>query len=434
VRWVDLAIDELPVGASFGAAAHATASAASAKSFAEAIGEASHRPALPSSRALAQWIELTFLNRQKLGDHGMNNPLTAPETRRDGDASPQPFLRASRETGDSPGCTAPTPLRKSGGLNTCCHRAKHRGMSDEEPTTFICCGCHEDTTQLVIRAIREDEATTKLDAPSDEIYVRCSNNHLCASPPDSPVIRGRAVSPDETAELASLRTALSPEGGFKVVDDFAKYLVASTAVLTAVGAGFSVSGFGELHGKAKPVFLTAIILMSFSLALAIISLRPRSLDYNPNSIESMYGAIDDVVGHRTRFLRWAAVCFAASLILAGAAHAVSTEAKDEPGLRFNLSEDGTLTGHVTVDDARPGSVVRASFTAKSIPRGYFLPREQTLADESGRANLELKLSKTAGLQTVRLVRAWRKKHAASISVDHLRIALPHRHPISRPKR
>ena len=109
----------------------------------------------------------------------------------------------------------------------------------------------------------------------------------------------RPATQDEIDLLGRLRTALSPEGGFQVVDDYGKWLFGSGAVLGSVATGFGVSGFGALHGAGRDLFLGAIAAVAASFALVVVSLKPERLGYNPNSLDSMQQAIQLIIPLRS---------------------------------------------------------------------------------------------------------------------------------------
>lgn len=230
----------------------------------------------------------------------------------------------------------------------------------------------------------------------------------------------------QLAELDRLRAALSPEGGFKVVDDFARWLVASAALLASIGTAFGASGFGELHGLGKSLFSAAVVMLGISLALAVFSLRPRDFSYNPNDIDSMVQAVSAAIDHRARYVKLAGLGFAGALVLAALAWPLSTERHDPAGMSFTLSESGVVAARLSVGDAAPKSPVQAWFAAKRVPRGLFMPRSRTFADEDGRASVTLEIGGTAGLQTLTLVGKWRRKGAKATTSERLRIAIPHR--------
>jgi hypothetical protein len=236
----------------------------------------------------------------------------------------------------------------------------------------------------------------------------------------------RPASADEIAELARLRTALAPEGGFQTVDDFGKWLFGGAALVGTVATGFGVSGFGDLQGIGQKFFFAAIAAAALSFGLVVVSLKPARLDFNPNSVESMRGAIQTLVNHRARYIKAAAWLFAAALIAAGVAPIVSRDAHEVPGVSFAVSDKGALSVHLSVEGARPGSVIRAWLASKHLPAGMYFPRARALAARDGRAIVEFTMAAPKALQAVTLVASWSKKGQDGRHIEHYRIVLPHK--------
>jgi hypothetical protein len=240
-------------------------------------------------------------------------------------------------------------------------------------------------------------------------------------------VSSRPTTPDEIADRDRLRGALAPEGGFKTLDDFGKWLFGGAAVVGALATGFGISGFGDLNGWGRICIFIAVAAAALSFALVVIGLTPAALAYNPNSIDSMKTAIQQLLTHRALYIRLAAFLFALSLLAAGTGPIVSRGVHEAAGVRYSISDAGELKARVLTDNAKPGSVVSVWFSTRHRPpRGTFMPRARAIADHGGRALVTLTLEKTRGLQSVTLGRSWRLRNADVRKVEHYRISLPHR--------
>lgn len=138
---------------------------------------------------------------------------------------------------------------------------------------------------------------------------------MATTPPTS----GALLAPDEVADYEQLRSLISHEQSLALLDDFAKWLFASAAVVGALGTSLGVSGANQLDGTGKKVFALAVVLVAVSLALAAIARLPRRVQINRYSAEDMAANIGRLTTFRGRLLFWAAGCFVVGLILAGVA-------------------------------------------------------------------------------------------------------------------
>lgn len=130
---------------------------------------------------------------------------------------------------------------------------------------------------------------------------------------------GVMLDPDELADYERLRKLVSREQSLALLDDFAKWLFATAAVVGTIGASFGVSDANALIGKGRTLFAWAVAAVAASLALAAFARLPLPKRVHLYSRESMAAHVDRVVVIRGRLLIVAAVLFAGGLALAGVA-------------------------------------------------------------------------------------------------------------------
>ena len=128
---------------------------------------------------------------------------------------------------------------------------------------------------------------------------------------------GVTLDPDELADYEQLRRLVSRELSLTLLDDFAKWLFPTAAVVGTLGASFGVSGANSLTGTGRTMFAWAVAAVAVSLALAALARLPLPKRVHLYSRESMASHIDGVVVVRGGLLTAAALLFAAGLALAG---------------------------------------------------------------------------------------------------------------------
>lgn len=109
----------------------------------------------------------------------------------------------------------------------------------------------------------------------------------------------------------------APEKSLALLDDFAKWLFAVTAVVGTLGASFNVSGANNLSGTGKTLFAWAVVCVGGSLALAALARLPLGRHVNRYSDVSLAAHVAFVTKLRGGLLGGAAALFALALILAG---------------------------------------------------------------------------------------------------------------------
>ena len=126
-----------------------------------------------------------------------------------------------------------------------------------------------------------------------------------------------AVSAEEMADYEQLRKLVSPEQSLAVLDDFAKWLFAATAIFGALGTSFGVSGANDLTGSGRTMFAWAVAIVGVSLALAALARLPVPRRVNRYSDVSLQDHVAFAMKLRGGLLLSAGLLFAAALVLAG---------------------------------------------------------------------------------------------------------------------
>jgi hypothetical protein len=152
--------------------------------------------------------------------------------------------------------------------------------------------------------------------PSRRLLRRSSSPVLTGTSPDTES-SGEVLSAEEIADYEQLRSLVSPEKSLALLDDFAKWLFASAAVVGTLGASFGVSHANTLTGTGKRMFAWAVALVGVSLALAALARLPLRIRVNRYSDVSLAARVAWLTKVRGGLLFFAALLFAAGLILAG---------------------------------------------------------------------------------------------------------------------
>jgi hypothetical protein len=127
------------------------------------------------------------------------------------------------------------------------------------------------------------------------------------------------MAPDEVADYEQLRDLISHGQSLSLLDDFAKWLFASAAIVGALGTSFGVSGANDLSGWGKTLFALAVAAVGVSLALSAFARLPLRITVNRYSPEEMASSIGRLTTIRGRLLAAAASLFALGLVLAALA-------------------------------------------------------------------------------------------------------------------
>ena len=218
------------------------------------------------------------------------------------------------------------------------------------------------------------------------------------------------LSADDQERLKSLRTSLSADTSCQNLDGLARWLFGVVAIVGTLGLAFGANGFGDLHGWPRTIFAIATCAVGATLALAVISLVPKTQVYNPNNIGSMELAWTKILRHRARWTIGATSFFVLAL---GAASIVplfsSIEHTQRTHLGVSVDEKRNVSATFSVSHAKRFSDVGFIVTGVA-PTGRWFPRVRASTDANGAATLTLKLANPAGLARVKVVGYWRPSH------------------------
>jgi hypothetical protein len=145
---------------------------------------------------------------------------------------------------------------------------------------------------------------------------RSSSPAQAVTPPDTES-SGEVLSAEEIADYEALRSLVAPEKTLALLDDFAKWLFATAAVVGTLGASFGVSSANALTGTGKTMFACAVALVGGTLALAALARLPVRRRVNRYSDVSLASSVEALAKFRGALLLLAALLFALALILAG---------------------------------------------------------------------------------------------------------------------
>lgn len=107
------------------------------------------------------------------------------------------------------------------------------------------------------------------------------------------------------------------EQSLALLDDFAKWLFPTAAVVGTLGVSFGVSSANSLSGVGRWLFAIAVAAVGVSLALAALARLPLPKRVNLYSRQDLASHIERVVMLRGGLLIAAAGFFAIALVLAG---------------------------------------------------------------------------------------------------------------------
>jgi hypothetical protein len=204
----------------------------------------------------------------------------------------------------------------------------------------------------------------------------------------------RPLSDAEVKQLQSLQAVFDPAAAFKRIDDFAKWIFGSIAVVGTLGAGFSNSAFSNLGPCGKVLFAIAILLIGLSLYFVTRTLEPRWVHANTSSRESMLAAVDSNLRARKAPLLTAATLFATSIVFAAFAplssllcSASKSPAEPRVQLGFEIKSDGKTTGQLSASGMKPFTPIELTFVTQTLSALPLAPVAHKYADEHGQATL-----------------------------------------------
>lgn len=233
--------------------------------------------------------------------------------------------------------------------------------------------------------------------------------------PDVPTQRGAPVSREEVERLRGLRALFDPASSLKVVDDFAKYLFTSAAIVGTIAGGLKVTDLTDLHGVGADLFSFAIVALAASLACAILALLPLGMRANPNKTESLQGALGRLLRFRLGWITAAGLLFALAIGLAGAAPFVSQQTIDRPddtGVGYTVGEDGRVVVTGTVAHAKPFSYATLALTPSPAAPTAAAVSQRVAVNADGRATITATVTRTDGVKSFTAKLRWRDEEGA----------------------
>jgi len=208
-----------------------------------------------------------------------------------------------------------------------------------------------------------------------------------------PVV-GRPVSPAEQQQLTDLQGLFKPADAIKRVDEFAKWVFASIAVVGTLGAGLSNAAFQTLSGAGRVVLGAAILLVGASLFAATLALEPRWVHANLNSRDSMLAAVDVNLSKRRRPVQIAAALFALALVVSGSAPLASVVSAwlrpQRVMLNYEWKPDGKLWAQLAGVGLKAYAPVEVSVETTAAPP-VEQARARKAADASGKVEATLEV-------------------------------------------
>jgi hypothetical protein len=206
-------------------------------------------------------------------------------------------------------------------------------------------GCNYDMSDGVVAECKRPEVigarfkvvqrqTDEKDSAS-RVSLKCPKGHLAEYSCDDET-PPRLLLPGEVDQLVALQGAFSPVESLKRVDDFAKWLFATVAVVGSLGAGLSVTKLEALSPIGKYVFGGAVLLVGLSLGAATFALQPRWMHARFSSRDSLLEALEGNLAKRRRPIRCAGVLFAIAVWLAALAPVVSAMTMRSGGAHVTL--------------------------------------------------------------------------------------------------
>ncbi len=240
----------------------------------------------------------------------------------------------------------------------------------------------------------------------------------------------RELSPDEVKQLQNLQALFDPATCFQRINDFAKWIFATIAVVGTLGAGLSNSTFSTLSPSGKVIFAIAVVLVGASLFAAVQAMEPQWVHANLSSRESMLAAVDANLLKRRRPLKWASYLFASALVMAALAPLASLVRPAAPttlvALGYEVTSEGKMTAQATASNLLPSSAVEFTITSGTTPAGMVAPIVRKVADDKGRASLSIEVDDPSKWGTnLQLVVRWTNSLISDAPWSgHQELALP----------
>lgn len=194
------------------------------------------------------------------------------------------------------------------------------------------------------------------------------------------------VPPEEKTEFDSLRSYFDAKASLDRMDDYAKWIFASSAVVGALGAGLSNAAFANAHGAALILFAVAVFCLGIALIAASLSIAPQISEVWLKDIDDLRRTVNEHFRRRQRFLTAAAGFYAIAIFMAAFVPVVSQLIlTTTPHLRYSVDASGAIRADVTESGMKQGGSLQLALERK----GANLVLAGGDADQSGEADAHI---------------------------------------------
>ncbi len=185
---------------------------------------------------------------------------------------------------------------------------------------------------------------------------------------------------------------MTPDKSIERLDAHGKYLFSTVSVVGTLLTGFGI--FSPLGAAAlrNPWFLFPVAFACLSLALAMIGITPQPDRVDRRDILSVRRHYNDLIQRRGRFVFWAGLAFALSLLSVGIVLVFFLRAAPvTPAISVRLIETGnktTLTGKIEVQELPRSGLAETEILGlkgtKKGPEQTILFKDVSRADQAGK--------------------------------------------------
>jgi len=229
--------------------------------------------------------------------------------------------------------------------------------------------------------------------------------------PEVTEIIGSPASPAMIQLLTEMQGLFKPADSIKRVDDFAKWVFASIAVVGTLGTGLTTITIGTLPGPGKFILAIAIFLVGLSLLSATFAIEPQWVDVNLSDYDSMMMAFENNLSKRRLPIRVAAICFASALIVAATvpfSSAIFIKAeKQNISLDYELKRENKFLLQLNAVSMTPHSPIElrvANKTNHEIELSSFRKTADSKGNVSG--SLEISLPSASVVTNLKITVNW----------------------------
>lgn len=211
-------------------------------------------------------------------------------------------------------------------------------------------------------------------------------------------IVGRPPDAEDTFWL-SVASKMTPDESIERLDTHGKYLFSTVSIVGTLLTGFGI--FSPLGATAlrNPWLFLPVALACLSLALAMMGITPRLGEVNRCDIYSIRKHYNDLIRRRGRFIFWAGVAFALSLLSVAVVLVFSLRPTPvTPAISVRLIGTGDkmmLTGKIEFQELPRTGVAETEILGfkdtKKEPKQTLLFKEISRADQAGKVSVSAEL-------------------------------------------